>query len=288
MEVIRYQDPKEFRSRILDVLVQHEAENNLILGILANIIAEEHSEYDLYQRVFQDAGQIQAIALCTPPKPVLISYENPPPGKKVIKAMVADMQETLQDDFTGLSGNREFVSCLASQWEEDTGKQAVLKLATRIYKLEEVQPVNGVPGKMRPADQGDQDLLKDWFAGFYRDAMSEEIDPDRVKKQVSIYLTSNTRIRGMMIWEINGQPVSMAGYAGPTASGIRVNAVYTPPDLRKQGYASAVTAGVSQHLLDQGYKFCFLFTDLLNPTSNHIYQQIGYRPVCDVDSYLFG
>jgi len=48
-----------------------------------------------------------------------------------------------------------------------------------------------------------------------------------------------------------------------------------------------VTAGVSQYLLDLGYKFCFLFTDLLNPTSNHIYQQIGYKPVCDVDRYDF-
>jgi hypothetical protein len=42
-----------------------------------------------------------------------------------------------------------------------------------------------------------------------------------------------------------------------------------------------------QAMLDAGRTFCFLFTDLANPTSNHIYQQIGYRPVCDVDSYAF-
>ena len=79
----------------------------------------------------------------------------------------------------------------------------------------------------------------------------------------------------------------MAGYAGPTPNGIRIGAVYTPPDLRRQGFASAVTASLSQHLLDQGRKFCFLFTDLLNPTSNKIYQQVGYRPVSDVDRYDF-
>jgi hypothetical protein len=46
-------------------------------------------------------------------------------------------------------------------------------------------------------------------------------------------------------------------------------------------------AGVSQYLLDSGRKFCTLFTDLANPTSNHIYQVIGYEPVCDVDEYKF-
>lgn len=46
-------------------------------------------------------------------------------------------------------------------------------------------------------------------------------------------------------------------------------------------YASACVAALSQLILDEGKEFCTLFTDLANPTSNHIYQQIGYRPVCD-------
>ena len=90
-----------------------------------------------------------------------------------------------------------------------------------------------------------------------------------------------------MIWEADGKPVSMAGYSGPTPNGIRIGAVYTPKDQRRKGYASACTAGLSQHLLDLGFQFCFLFTDLLNPTSNHIYQQIGFEPVSDVDQYSF-
>ena len=40
-------------------------------------------------------------------------------------------------------------------------------------------------------------------------------------------------------------------------------------------------------LLDGGRRFCFLFTDLANPTSNSIYQRIGYRPVTDVDQWTF-
>jgi predicted GNAT family acetyltransferase len=40
-------------------------------------------------------------------------------------------------------------------------------------------------------------------------------------------------------------------------------------------------------LLDQGKQFTSLFTDLSNPTSNSIYQKIGYQPVCDFDLYRF-
>ena len=63
--------------------------------------------------------------------------------------------------------------------------------------------------------------------------------------------------------------------------------MYTPPEQRGHGYASAATAALSQLLLERGRRFCFLFTDLANPTSNHIYQTIGYQPVCDVDIYHF-
>ncbi len=56
---------------------------------------------------------------------------------------------------------------------------------------------------------------------------------------------------------------------------------------RRQGYASSCVAALSQTLLDQGRKYCFLFTDLANPTSNHIYQAIGYQPICDMNEYWF-
>ena len=91
---------------------------------------------------------------------------------------------------------------------------------------------------------------------------------------------------GLVIWEHDG-PVSLAGYAGPTPNGIRVGPVYTPPHLRGHGYASALTAALTGRLLDEGRRYCFLFTDLANPTSNSIYQRIGYRRVGDVSRWAF-
>jgi predicted GNAT family acetyltransferase len=91
----------------------------------------------------------------------------------------------------------------------------------------------------------------------------------------------------MFLWEDGGRAVSMVGVSGETPNGIRVAPVYTPPELRGRGYASACVAAVTQAQFDRGRRFCFLFTDLANPTSNKIYQAIGYEPVCDVDEYRF-
>ena len=91
----------------------------------------------------------------------------------------------------------------------------------------------------------------------------------------------------LFIWEDEGRPVSMAAKNRPSSHGITVSLVYTPRDLRNRGYASACVAALSQQLLDAGWEFCTLYTDLANPTSNSIYQRIGYQPVCDSNEYDF-
>jgi predicted GNAT family acetyltransferase len=93
-------------------------------------------------------------------------------------------------------------------------------------------------------------------------------------------------VSGLYVWDDN-RIVSYAGFGGPTPHGIRIGPVYTPPEYRQHGYASACVAGMSQLILKAGRQFCFLFTDLRNPTSNHIYQVIGYQPVCDFTEYVF-
>ncbi len=61
----------------------------------------------------------------------------------------------------------------------------------------------------------------------------------------------------------------------------RVGPVYTPPELRGRGYAGGATAAVSQAVLDAGATEVVLYTDRDNPTSNALYQRLGYRPVED-------
>ena len=89
----------------------------------------------------------------------------------------------------------------------------------------------------------------------------------------------------LFLWDNAGTLCSMAAWSGRTPHGVRIGYVYTPPNLRAHGYASSCVAETSQRALDTGYRFCFLFTDVSNPTSNAIYQRLGYSPVCDVVDY---
>lgn len=87
--------------------------------------------------------------------------------------------------------------------------------------------------------------------------------------------------RGYTLWEQDGQPVSLAGLTRQVAGQVRVGPVYTPPGHRGRGYGGAATWAVSQAALDAGAAQVVLFTDLANPTSNALYQRLGYQPVAD-------
>ena len=89
------------------------------------------------------------------------------------------------------------------------------------------------------------------------------------------------RHAGVMLWEADGGPVSIACNTMPVTGMVRIGPVYTPPEARGHGYGSAATAALSQRLLKAGAEEVVLYTDLANPVSNSIYQRIGYRPVED-------
>ena len=98
--------------------------------------------------------------------------------------------------------------------------------------------------------------------------------PEEARERVERRLAE----RCVYLWQ-DEQPRSMCLHTLPTEHGITVTGVYTPPTFRRQGYATSCVASLSHRLLDEGYQYCTLYTDLSNPTSNSVYQKIGYRPV---------
>jgi uncharacterized protein len=126
-----------------------------------------------------------------------------------------------------------------------------------------------------------------WWREFAAEALEElDDDEERIGRVIDSRLAGDDQ--GIALWEDGGEPVSLVAWGSPTPTGIRIGPVYTPPEHRGRGYASALTAHVSSEQLAAGRSFCFLYTDLANPTSNKIYVAIGYRRVCDSVQYTFG
>ncbi len=137
---------------------------------------------------------------------------------------------------------------------------------------------------MRAYRDLDRPLALAWLNAFLVEAIGETAVEDA---ESTLEHRLSDPHGGIVLWEVGGAPVSLAGFGGPTANGIRVGPVYTPRELRRRGYGTALTARLTRSLLDHGRRFCFLFTDLANPTSNGIYMRIGYVPVTDVEEWRF-
>jgi predicted GNAT family acetyltransferase len=142
-----------------------------------------------------------------------------------------------------------------------------------IYRLDRVEDVPMSPGELIQAREEHLDMLVEWMLGF------SEATPQTWDREAA-YQRARDRIadRSLYLWH-DGQPVSMAWRSRPAGRGITVTGVYTPPEFRRRGYATSCVASLSRTLLAEGYQFCTLYTDLANPTSNSVYQKIGYRPV---------
>jgi uncharacterized protein len=145
--------------------------------------------------------------------------------------------------------------------------------------LPTVDPPAGVAGSLRRPTSGDRAVLLTWVAAFGQETGDEVAD---------VAAASDRWLAGdgaLWIWDVDGEPVSMLGLA-PTYAGVaRVNRVYTPPPHRGHGYASAAVAAASRWALDNVASECMLYTDLANPSSNKIYQAIGYRAVADATEW---
>lgn len=148
------------------------------------------------------------------------------------------------------------------------------RLAQRLFRLDELDPPSGVVGSPLRAGEEHRDLVRTWYLAF-----ADEVDA--VMPRSNDAADGALDAGGCWLWlDGAGTQVSLANRRPVLAGSSRIGPVYTPPEQRGHGYASAVTAAATRDVLDDG-AIPVLFTDLANPTSNKIYQLLGYRPVED-------
>lgn len=284
MEPRFYDNFDEFYDTTFPFLVNHEAENNIHLSILNALkikIDTYGKEYPLLFTIADDSI-IKLVVLRTPPHDLLMSYTE---DLNTVEILVEELIKRNEKLPGVLSFNA--ADLFAEQWCEKNSLKYDLFRKERAYRLTQVSEDTLGHRKFSVAHKDHQDLVFQWTKEMMREALTETTDAEVQRNVDALREEFNQDRSSIYLLFENDKPVSMARKAGKTPNGNFINLVFTPKTLRRRGYATECVAKLCKLILDEGNKYCFLFTDLSNPTSNSIYQKIGYQPVIDKNHYKF-
>lgn len=274
-------DPHDFFSAIHSSLYADEAKYGLMLGIAQRLCDNPlyYGHPPLMITAWDDAAEPQVLlaALMTPPHKLQINVLAVSHCEELAAVLASRICESGWSVPAVLAEER-VGKAFAEAWSAKTNVAYAVGIRQRLYKLQQVLPAKfSTPGGMSAITAADMPLAKAWTVAFQREATLTASHGEN-DTLLADFLTKKT----LYFWVCDGQIVAMAARTRPTAQGETVSYVFTPPEHRRRGYATALVRALSQLLLDEGRNFCVLYTDLANPTSNAIYQRIGYRPICDV------
>lgn len=282
MRVQRFDSVQLYIKKVEPFLERNEAANNLILGLLYLLHQKELKGEDISDTflgaVDDSEGNLVLVVFMN--RINLLVYGEGTEVDSAIEFAVSYLSESGMS-VPGVVGPTPIAASFATKWASNNNSTPIVKMNQMIYRLDRVNPIGYAPGKLRLAESNDLELIADWILDF-NEAIGERIEQEVARNKARENIESSS----LYIWH-DEVGVSMAKKSRPTRNGIVVTLVYTPPAYRNKGYASACVAALSQLLLDEGYTFCSLYTDLANPTSNKIYSAIGYESIQGSIMYRF-
>ncbi len=282
MQVAFETNPKSFLEKYGPYLERNEAEHNLILSLcqLAEQRLARGEKADIrFATLSNDDGLVMA-TVQTPPSNLVLSRATQPEIEQLAETLAVQNYA-----FPGIVGPSDVAASFAEKWAEKTGQQSVEYMDQIIYSLTKVTFPPPIDGALRPAKAGEEELVKKWMMAFAADALpkAEQLTADEALKRATDLIKAGR----VYVWDVGGRPRAQAAVSG-TSKAARLNMVYTPPEERGHGYASAVVAGLTQLQLDSGKKMCCLYADARNSVSNSIYRKIGYEFVGRSSLYVLG
>lgn len=281
MEFKLYTDVHAFYQDTYDVLMRHEAQNmiplgNIIIGYEGKDKTDWRDPANWLMATVRDAEGILLTALMTPPHHITLYATDNVINPEAISCLIDGLGDR---PIPGVLSEKNLAACFAKEYTSRKGITYRTTMDQRIYELTAVNPDVPKAGHLRLLNENDLHFFPYWAEAFNA-AGSYGRTEMAIPQEAAPYLY-RIASKKLYILEDNGRPVSMAGYTREMQTAVGVAFVYTPPYERKKGYATSIVAQISRLALDKGFARCVLYTDLANPTSNYIYQKIGYQPVCD-------
>lgn len=278
LEVRRFADPGEFLARANAFLLAREALHTMAITAVGRLRRGTAADRrGGYLATVERDGEVVLAAARVPGLSLSLTTAD---DVEAIEPLVADIADAARD-LSGVNGPADLAERFAVAWAARTGGSTHLAMRMRLFVCERPRPpAEDVPGALRAANHRDRDLLVDWLEAFNTEAVPHQPRDREGTAEAVDRLLSAPEPR-LFLWEDDERPVSMAVSSHDPPASPRISGVYTPPALRRRGYAAACVSAVSASLLDAGHQRVLLFTDLANPTSNRVYQRIGFEPLAD-------
>jgi predicted GNAT family acetyltransferase len=281
MEIINPKDANEFLEKTRLILEKDELFGNLMYGLTIKLIKNKnyYGNKDPFYIIATENTKINIFGLMTPPRNMII-YSNKY-NDNAIGSFVNKIIER-HENIPGIDGEKTLVELIKDNYVNKTGRKHKLEKRLGIYKLENVNEYHKPDGIFRKAEIKDKKIIKQYYINFGKDCNEHVYDNGKLDENITDDITNNN----YYVYE-NIEIVSMARKQRPTKSGMAIGPVYTLDKYRNKGYGTAVVSELSKIILNSGNKFCTLFTDLSNTTSNSIYKKIGYEYMGENISYKF-
>lgn len=282
MEFKTYTDVHEFYRDTYEVLMRHEAQNmiplgNIIIGHEGKDKTDWRDPANWLMITISDAEGIRLTALMTPPHNITLYATDNILNPEAVDCLIDGLDGL---EIPGVTTEKSLAEYFAKTYTLRRGLTYRTVMDQRIYELTAVNPDIRKTGTVRLLDEKDMHFFPYWVEAFSAAAKYGQTQM-HIPQDTEPYLYRIESKKLYVLENDEGIPVSMAGYTREMENAIGVAFVYTPPYECRKGYATSVVAQISQLALDTGFTKCVLYTDLANPTSNSIYQKIGYTPVCD-------
>lgn len=269
-----------FLERVEEFLVRAGAEGELTYGLLGRLSLHPDFYDEVLLVALLDAkGAPTAVVTRTDAFPLLVVAPEGLDAEQL--ALLVDhlaATDAFPDEVNGAEhASRAVAAAIAAR----TGRSLQPDLGTIAHELRHlVPPARPAAGHMEAAGPDLRSLLSDWTTRFYVEALGPG-HPTSAGGLAQAESTVDRLLpnRDLMVWrDGTGAPVAMAGVNRRTPRSSTVSLVYTPPDLRGRGFASAVVHALTARELAAGQSWTSLFTDAANPTTNRIYRALGYEP----------
>jgi len=249
-----------------------------VIGSVSLAVSTDRTSYDDYRWwiVRNDDGDVVGVAMRTSPFNMVVA-PMPADAARALGEQVG----RFDDELPGVSGPKDLMNALLEGYVESKSPGSTRvphqERLDLLYELEDLITPD-VEGVGRPARAEEVEALSTMLVEFAHEVALPSLSADDARESVK----KSVDVGSLFCWELADDIVAIAGHAplvttDSTVIG-RIGPVFTPKEFRRRGFGAAVTAHVSHHLLERGARV-MLFTDAANPTSNAIYQEIGYRLV---------